>query len=131
MCIHVDDLYVVASNEELLLQLHEALVKQYGEVTSKEGDLLSYLGFKIDTDMNTGVILISQPAYIRKMVEKFLNADELKSKRSFRTPMRTIDLRQMIGDELLADVQGYLEMVGCLNYLAQLSRPDILFAVSV
>jgi hypothetical protein len=131
MCIHVDDFYVVASKEELLLQLHEDLVKQYGEVTSKEGDLLSYLGFKIDTDLNTGVILISQPAYIRKMVEKFLTADELKSKRSFRTPMRTVDLKQMIGDEILADVQGYLEMVGSLNYLAQFSRPDILFAVSV
>ena len=131
MCIHVDDFYVVSSNEELLLRLHEALVKQYGEVTSKEGDLLSYLGFKIDTDQDTGSIIISQPAYIRKMVEKFLTADEMKSKRSFRTPMRTVDLRPMIGDDLLTDVQGSLEMVGSLNYLAQFSRPDILFAVSV
>ena len=45
--------------------------------------------------------------------------------------MRTVELRPMIGNELLADLHGYLEMIGSLNYLAQFSRPDNLFAVSV
>jgi hypothetical protein len=46
--------------------------------------------------------------------------------------MRTVNLKQIICDELLADIKGYLDIVGSLNYLAQFStKPDILFSVSV
>ena len=77
-------------------------------------------------------ITLSQPAYIEKIVEKFLSAEDLASKRQWvLTPMVFDDIRLSSGDEKRIDQVEYLEMVGSLNYLAQYSRTNILFSVSV
>jgi len=130
MCIHVDDFYVISSKPSYLKELHESLIGEYGEVTVKDGDLLAYLGCKIDIDENTGTLDLTQPGYIRKMVGKFLSESERESGRKVRTPVKyTYTFRE--GDDLPTGQREYLEMIGALNYLAQFTRPDILFAVSI
>jgi len=130
MCIHVDDFYVISSKPIYLKELHNSLINEYGEVTVKDGDLLAYLGCKIDIDNETGALDLTQPGYISKMVEKFLSASERENGRRVRTPVKyTYTYKK--GDELPTGQREYLEMIGALNYLAQFTRPDILYAVSI
>ena len=129
MCIHVDDFFVVATNQELIKTLHDELVEQYGEVTIKSGDLLAYLGCKVAIN-SSGIIDLTQPVYIKSLTEKYLDVELLKSTRRFRTPMKFTETEVVNGDQLI-DQGRYLEIVGSLNYLAQFTRPDILYAVSV
>jgi hypothetical protein len=72
MCIHVDDFFVIASKEKLIKGLVNQLTHKYGEVTLKDGDLMAYLGCKIEVDHTTGEMFIAQPVYIDKMLERFL-----------------------------------------------------------
>jgi Reverse transcriptase (RNA-dependent DNA polymerase) len=131
MCLHVDDFFVISSKVSILNRLHQQLVSEYGEVTHKDGDLLAYLGCKIYIDPTTNDITLSQPAYIEKIVDKFLSKDDLASKRQILTPMIFDDYKVKSGEEERVDQVEFLEMVGSLNYLGQYSRPEILFAVSV
>ena len=128
MCIHVDDFYVVASEDELLKKLYGQLVSKYGEVSIVEGDLLAYLGIKVSINESNGCIDISQPIYVQKLVDLFLRKD-MPSKRLFRSPLPVTESYHE-GDEEPFDQREYLRMVGGLNYLAQYTRPDILFSVS-
>ena len=99
MCLHVDDFFVVSSKEKHIKNLHQQLVREYGEVTHKEGDLLAYLGCKISINPKDKSILLAQPAYIEKILERFLSAEDWASKRRVLTPMKFDDLMNIVGDD--------------------------------
>jgi hypothetical protein len=129
MCIHVDDFFVIGSDPDMLHGLFELLESEYGQVSIKEGDLLAYLGMQISVDPTTGSISLTQPAYTNKLLELHLPEGNKKGK-TYRTPMSTVE-RTMPEDTAPIDQRGYLEIVGGLNYLAQYTRPDILYALSI
>lgn len=124
LCIHVDDLYCVG-DQCLLSQFQKSLETHYGTVTHKSSDLLDYLGIRIEKQPNQ-FIKLSQPGYIDKILTRF-NFDDDDTKVS--TPMSTIDTFMEDGNDRV-DITLYLQRVGALNFLAQMSRPDILYAIS-
>ena len=124
LCIHVDDIFCVG-DQFLLNQLQKSLEAHYGTVTHKSSDLLDYLGIRIEKQPNH-FIKLSQPGYIDKILARFgFDDDDTK----VSTPMSTIDPVMEDGFDRV-DITLYLQRVGALNFLAQMSRPDILYAIS-
>ena len=133
MCLHVDDFFVLGSDKGMLDFLYQSLLKEYGDVTIKEGDILAYLGMQINIEPQSGDITLTQPSYTKKLISMYLNYDESdleKKTRKCNTPMAVIDSERE-GDSTPVDQRDYLMVVGGLNYLAQYTRPDLLFAMSI
>jgi hypothetical protein len=124
MSLFVDDFYVIASNQKLLDDLYDLLKSTYGDVSRKEGDVLEYLGMSIVRNTD-GTITIWQPAYITKMMQ-LANITESKN---VRTPM-ALSYSVSKNDQIRVDKTNYMSLVGLLNYLAILTRPDLLYSLS-
>ena len=122
--LFVDDFYVIANCQKRLDELYHMLSEQYGEVSKKQGDILEYLGMSIVKN-NDNTITIWQPAYIDKM----LQLTGITAERDVKTPMAT-SYSESINDTIKVDKTNYLSMVGLLNYLAILTRPDLLYSLS-
>jgi hypothetical protein len=73
---------------------------------------------------DTRYITISQPGYINRILEKF--DVDLTKQASIPYPVT----RPQKVDETPVDQIDYLSRVGALNFLAQMSRPDLLYAMS-
>ena len=123
MATHVDDFYIVTSKKDMIYTLHKQLVREFGEVTIKDDDVLSYLGMKID--VRNDEIIVSQPGYIEKILERVGIKEDEKSTLPFADSMR-----EAPGDNDPIDKRTYLEHIGMLNYLAVLTRPDLLYPLS-
>jgi hypothetical protein len=122
MCIHVDDFYVIASDQNLIDQLHGELEEKFGEVVIKSDEVLAYLGMQVTN--HEEFISLSQPGYLEKILEKSGVGDG-KSDIPYSEQLVAKD-----DDGELYDKTSYLELIGMLNYLAVLTRPDILYALS-
>jgi hypothetical protein len=122
--VHVDDFYCVASSDEELQRLQQVLQDAFGTITVKDDNVLSYLGMFVSVERD-GSCSITQPGYLTKILEK--SGIDLSSTAS--TPCAD-KWSIKPDDNELVDKTLYLERVGMLNYLAVLTRSDILYAVS-
>jgi hypothetical protein len=125
MCTHVDDFYVVATHDALIVNLENILKEEFGEIVVKSDDVLGYLGMQVTINKTNGDITISQPNYAMKILKE----SGYQSLKASKTPSATT-LSHLDGDEKLVDVNNYLKLIGLLNYLAVFTRPDILYALS-
>ena len=64
--------------------LYDSLIKAYGAVSIKDGDLLSYLGCQVEM-LEDGRIKISQPGYAKQLCKTFIK--DSTSKATIRTLM--------------------------------------------
>ena len=122
--VHVDDFYCVASSDEELQRLQQVLEDAFGTITVKDDNVLSYLGMFVSVERD-GSCSITQPGYLTKILEK--SGIDLSCTAS--TPCAD-KWSVKPDDNELVDKTLYLERVGMLNYLAVLTRSDILYAVS-
>jgi len=131
MPIHVDDL-LIASNSRDTLQLVKTELGSHFKLHD-QGPATSILGMKISHDRATRMICLSQPGYIRSILEDFHMADcnptltpmdehlKLSVSMSPRMPEEKLGMR----------VVPYRELVSKLLYLAIATRPDITYTVGV
>jgi hypothetical protein len=124
MAIHVDDFYVVATKKAHISNLHKELEKAFGEISIRSEEILAYLGMEVDQS-NPDYISLSQPGYLEKILEKAGIHSSAKSDVPY-----TDNLVAQEGDDREFDKTRYLELIGMLNYIAVLTRPDILYALS-
>jgi hypothetical protein len=129
MCIHVDDFFVIASDQELLTDLYDYLVEVYGDVSCKSGDVLEYLGIQVKI-LPTGELLLTQPLLTNRIIEEFLSADDIPDSMKFKKPMKGHSVDRP-DDNVPMDQTEYLRIVGSVNFLAQYTRPDLLFSMSI
>lgn len=129
VAIYVDDFVIFSNNMEMKTNF-----KKYLNQTFKMKDLgaaQNCLGIKIDRDRNRGVLYLSQKKYIQDILEKF----NMKDCKPISTPMDInvkFDKSQGLpSEEEKSYMQNipYREAVGCLMYLAQITRPDIYHVV--
>jgi hypothetical protein len=126
MCTHVDDFYVISTSNAMLDDLYNYWTVEFGEVTQKTDDLAEYLGMVIQV-LPSGEVLVTQPAYVAKMLEEFGCTDI----NVVDTPCPgDYDNRPSTADDPEVDQTEYLRILGTLNYLAVFTRPDILYAIS-
>jgi hypothetical protein len=122
--VHVDDFYCIASSDSEIHRLQEVLKKAFGSITVKEDSVLAYLGMLVSSNAD-GSCTITQPGYLQKILEKC--GIDLSSTAS--TPFSDKWSSKPDDNEFVNKTE-YLERIGMLNYLAVLSRSDILYAVS-
>ena len=125
---YVDDIVVLCSKANLprLKKFEEALFRRF-EMRSL-GDLQWFLGIRIIRNRDSRQIWICQDSYIRNLATRF--GIPAGNKRPPRTPMTTDELRSFDGQATPQQIFAYQQRVGCLNFAAVISRPDIALSVS-
>jgi hypothetical protein len=129
--IYVDDIVMVGSDAAVAAAM--AALKAKFKV--KDLGMLSFcLGLQVSQTPKG--VLLHQASYIKKVLKRF-NMGEIL--RATKTPMVVRNLRpesDVFGprrgsEKVLDEKYPYKEAIGALLYLANCSRPDIAFAVSV
>jgi len=128
--IYVDDM-IIASNSKT----RPENIKNRLSSVFKMKDLgvpKIFLGMKITRDREKRTLFITQEEYIKRMLQKF----NLEDVHPNRTPMITRQARRhaLRNENTEKDLRKikvpYREAIGSLLYLANVSKPDIIFAVN-
>ena len=129
--IYVDDIIIIGTDTAI----ENTMNALKAEFKVKDlGDLKYCLGLEISNTKRT--IKVNQKGYIKKLLERHRMRDASKF---CKTPMVVRSLTpesdvfgpRMKDEDKLGDGYPYREIIGALLYLANGSRPDISFAVSV
>lgn len=120
--VYVDDLLIASTDDvpikKLINQIDSNFNIKVMEVPSK------FLGIVIERSEQR--MLLHQRPYIEAVIERF----GLSNANPVKTPME-FGLRVIVKEEDVDRSLPYREIVGCLNYIAQGTRPDVMFAVNV
>ena len=122
---HVDDL-LLAGLGDTFLTFEQVLSTSFPDITTQLNDSFTYLGMSIIRDRDNHSIVISQRPYITTVLKTFGMSDCKPAS----TPCTVDLLEPEQGSIVPCDKTLYLSIVMSLMYLARLSRPDILFAVT-
>ena len=99
---------------------------------SNFGDLSWFLNIK--TERTENKIMLSQETYIEKLIEKYKMSDcrTLETPLDVSSKLSKLDSSE-IGSKEYQEMQsrGYRGIVGCLNYLALTTRPDIAHTANI
>jgi hypothetical protein len=126
LVLYVDDLILATKTQQRLYEIEKLIMDRFA---STEGELNLYLGIKVDQNREKQEITLSQKQYAIKVVKEFL-PDSAPTK---ETPMpSTTRLSKSMEPNTEAEIavmQGipYRNATGSLMYLANATRPDILF----
>lgn len=124
MTVYVDDINIFGSDILAIDQTKE-LMKSRFKMTDI-GKCAYYLGMQISKDGN-GTVKLSQESF----VESLLNRFNIRDIRPVSTPMDT-SRKLEANNNSTTDLEFqrlYQSMVGSLNYLMTVARPDIAYAV--
>ena len=122
VCLYVDDGLVCASSKKEADDFMSALKRAF-DVTINEPK--TYVGMEITRDRRRKVISFSQEGYLRRVLQRF----GMESCTPLVVPMESAAKFDRLDSRERHDCP-FREAIGCLNYLAIISRPDISFAVS-
>ena len=90
------------------------------------GECIRLLGIKIDRNRNSGIIKLSQPAYIDKIASQF----NITPGKNITIPMKSDEnLHNTSSDNEKIDVP-YASIIGSVNYCSVSTCPDITFVVN-
>jgi len=125
LCLYVDDGLIACRNKKSLeVFLH--LLKRRFEIVCHEPSC--YVGMEIKRDREKKSISINQQGYIFWMLCRF----GMENCKTTTSPVNnSVKLSELKDEEGVTEKRfPYREAVGCLNYIAQISRPDISYVVS-
>jgi len=126
--IYVDDLLIFSDNPEETQKLKNSLKKKFD--MKDLGEPKKFLGMNIERDRKLGhtQLRIYQKDYIQEALNRFRMSDC----NPVGTPMEPgSKLEKNTKEDNNMNGIPYMEAVGSLLYLSQISRPDIAFAVNV
>lgn len=95
------------------------------------GQAQEFLGIKLEINKKRKEITIHQRTYIIRMVKKFQMSDCKPIKTPMESNKNWMTKTTASSEKEEEEDFPYLEAVGSLLYLSQISRPDIAYAVSV
>ena len=129
LVLYVDDILLAGNNKSKMQEIIDHLNKVFN--MKNLGEPRDYLGMKIVRDRSNKLMTLSQADYIEKVLERF-NMSESKPQ---NTPMITRQVRSRISnDQKLTQTKRvevpFREVIGSLLYLANVTRPDIAYAVN-
>lgn len=128
VALFVDDGLVAGKEEKEIFKLLEQIKKKF-EITHcktipKE---FCYLGMEIKIESDG--ISVNQPRYVEKILRR-MNLENCNPAPTPMEPGMVTKKEELLNDEKVPIETPYREAIGSLLYLANLSRPDISFAVN-
>jgi hypothetical protein len=127
IALYVDDLIIAAKDAQVLIRIKKALQAKYE--MKDLGTAQWCLGMRIVWDENKKWIQLDQKNYIEEVLAKF----QMEMAKPIETPMeQNASAWQYPGEHVksLSQKGLYRTVIGCLNYLATNTRPDIAFATA-
>ena len=121
LVIYVDDGLVIGSNQELKLKLLESLKSNF-DITF--GDSSCFIGLQIKRER--GSIFIHQSSYATRVLERFNMLDCSP----VGTPSESHIVLELSEKKEPDQHYNYRELIGCLMFLAIVSRPDLAYSVN-
>jgi transposase InsO family protein len=126
LIIHVDDMLVVGPQTAEVRRVKDLLGQAF-KVKEVSGG--TYLGMEISRDRAARTLHIGQQKYVHELLQRF----DMQNAKSSRTPVDpSVKLTKEVGEGVsrIDPISSrYMELVGCLMYLATHTRPDLSFAV--
>jgi hypothetical protein len=123
LCFHVDDILVISPDPDVIGSVATVLRDKYKKVNMTVGPSLEYLGMKLDFDSANGTVRITQPGYIKDILDSYRVTGHAK------TPALP-DLYEVDPASEPVDYATFISKVMKLMFLALRSRPDILLPVT-
>jgi hypothetical protein len=125
LAIHVDDLVVVVGEPDFVDSTIHLLGVKFKIGANEE--FHHFLPLKIHHSEEEQLVYLSQEHYIDEMSAWFLSGNLVP----FNTPTDSVfkDLKRRVDDEPLSS-GPYQQLLGCLLWAAQCTRPDVSFAVN-
>lgn len=123
---YVDDLLLMTSSKVEMINIKKQLDKRFK--LKHLGELRHYLGMRITRDRTTRSMHISQESYIKQLLVQL----EMYGCTTFKSPIDKKIKLDIIDPEYKATkelIQAYSSIIGALNWLACMTRPDIAYAV--
>jgi transposase InsO family protein len=127
MLVYVDDLLLATKTREAGDSIFDKLAKLW--TITKLGDVSTILGMQVVRDRANRTAHLSQPGYVAKIVERF-PSPWLEHKTMPRAPLSKDRGEVDTTSEEDAELTPYQAVVGSLQWLASMSRPDIAFTSS-
>lgn len=123
IAVWVDDLLIFTNNKDKTTEIKDKLK---GECSMKDlGEMKNCIGININRNREAGMIMLDQEKYINLVLNRF-NMSECKP---VCTPIE-VNAKFEKNPENEKQNIPYREAVGCLIYLAHVTRPDITYAVN-
>ena len=146
LTVHVDDILAVATDDSMLDELDAVLTREFESDKAKlkrtAGQQLSYLKMRIQIQPD-GSVTLDQSVYIReKIVNEWGRAKSPNVDDSYRLisdeqegegilhPMQGSYAKKHNDDDAI-DATWFRGIVGAINYAAVMTRPDLLFSMSM
>lgn len=129
LAVHVDDMLIVSNSKPKLAEIKLNLAKHFK--VKDLGEVNFLLGIEITRNRQTGIVELSQQAYIEQLLKRF-NLQDVKPAMTLLLPgIRLTQDDCPSTDEEKEDMANvpYASLVGALMYAAIGTRPDIAFAV--
>lgn len=124
--LYVDDIILACSSESKIKYIVDTL-NNYVEVINK-GPISYFLGMQIERNSD-GNFEIHQTKYIEDILIRW-NMNECKSSATPSITGSDLEICKNANCPKLFDGKKYQSLIGALNYLAVISRPDISYIVS-
>jgi len=123
---YVDDLLFIARKRELIAQIKKELDKKFN--IKHMGDLKDYLGMQIVRNEDKQTIQVNQTKYIKQLLNQ-LGMDLCSPAKS---PMEQKHIAATPEGYIapVKEKEAYQSLLGVLNWLSIMTRPDITYAVS-
>ena len=131
--VYVDDCLIFANKKETADKVIAELMTSYsltdeGELGVEGETFSSYLGVKVEYNKVSGEITLSQPFLIERILELLESAIQDANVKKTPAEYKSILHKDKDGPDRKQD-WNYRSAIGMLNYLAAITRPDILYAV--
>ena len=126
LVIYVDDIILFTNNMESKNYIKDELKKQFK--IKDLGDINYYIGIHVERDRKKGVIYLDQKKYIHEVLNKYGMSDC----KSVKTPIdSSTKFKEIFEKSDILNGIPYQEIIGCLLYISQITRPDISFVINM
>ncbi|CAI7805619.1 unnamed protein product [Closterium sp. NIES-53] len=124
--VYIDDLVFATADTAGLAHVKSELQKRH--TCTDLGELRSYLGLQITRDRARRTITLTQSHMVQQVLQRFGFTYSLPQ----ATPLSTRhSLSALPSDESVESSGPYPELVGCLMYLMNCTRPDLAYPLSI
>lgn len=123
IAVWVDDFLIFTNDEKAMTEIKDKLKQEFS--MKDLGKVKQCIGINVCRDREMGVVMIDQEKYINQVLDRF----GMSQCKPVGTPIE-VNAKFDKNPEGESNNYPYREAIGCLIYLAQVTRPDIVFAVN-